>query len=120
MSAAISLTEKLQDITAHWSPRVIARLNDCHFKLAKLRGEFVWHKHDDTDEAFLVVQGELEMRYRDRIERVRAGELIVVPRGTEHCPFAAEECHVLLVELAGTVNTGDAGGPMTASSSDWI
>ncbi len=116
----VNLTHKLTQFTEQWSPRIVAQMNDCHFKVAKIEGDFVWHSHEDTDEAFFVVQGEFIMEYRDRSEIVREGELVVVPRGVEHRPCAAKECHILLIELAGTVNTGDAGGELTAAADDWI
>jgi mannose-6-phosphate isomerase-like protein (cupin superfamily) len=94
-------------------------MNDVQFKLVKLAGEFVWHAHADTDEVFYVVDGTLRMRFRDREEVLRAGEMIVVPRGVEHCPVADAECHVLLVEPRGVVNTGDAGGERTAPNDVW-
>lgn len=117
---AINLKEKLSLINDHWSPGVIAALNDCQFKLAKFAGDFIWHSHDDTDEAFFVVAGQFTMEFRDRSVEVREGELIVVPKGVEHRPRATTECQVLLVELAGTVNTGNAGGEKTVSADNWI
>lgn len=104
----INLAEKLGLFSEQWSPRIVAQLNDYHFKLAKLQGDFVWHSHAETDELFLVIEGELRIEFRDREATLRAGEMLVVPKGVEHKPYAAEECHVLLVEPAGTVNTGDA------------
>lgn len=117
---AINLQDALRKISEHWSPRIVAQVNDCHFKIAKIEGDFVWHAHDDTDEAFFVLHGEFTMEYRDRSEIVREGELVVVPKGVEHRPCATAECHILLIELAGTVNTGNAGGDMTAAADDWI
>jgi len=118
--AAISLAAKLALFSETWSPRVVAELNDYQFKLAKLRGEFVWHSHPATDEAFLVLAGELEIAFRDGVRRLLPGDLCVVPRGVEHQPRAARECHVLLVEPRGVVNTGDAGGDLTAANDIWI
>jgi mannose-6-phosphate isomerase-like protein (cupin superfamily) len=115
----LSLAAKLAGFSEHWSPRVVAEMNDVQFKLAKLSGEFVWHAHADTDEVFIVVAGTLRMRFRDREERLGAGEMIVVPRGVEHCPVADDECHVMLVEPRGVVNTGDAGGALTAANDVW-
>jgi mannose-6-phosphate isomerase-like protein (cupin superfamily) len=115
----LSLAAKLAGFSEHWSPRVVAEMNDVQFKLVKLAGEFVWHAHADTDEVFYVVDGTLRMRFRDREEVLRAGEMIVVPRGVEHCPVADAECHVLLVEPRGVVNTGDAGGERTAPNDVW-
>jgi mannose-6-phosphate isomerase-like protein (cupin superfamily) len=118
--SAIDLKAKLAQIDELWSPRVIAELNDYQFKLAKLEGEFVWHKHDDTDEAFLVIDGELNIELRDRVVALSGGDLFVVPRGIEHRPVAPRECSVLLIEPRGTLNTGDAGGERTAAQDLWI
>ena len=105
---AVHLASKLKQITEHWSPRVVAELNDYQFKLAKLQGTFVWHSHADTDEAFLVLEGSLRIELRDGQVELGPGELYVVPRGVEHRPGAVgEECHVILLEPATTVNTGD-------------
>jgi mannose-6-phosphate isomerase-like protein (cupin superfamily) len=116
----VNLTEKLSLFTEHWQPRIVAELNGQHVKLAKFRGEFVWHSHDEEDELFLVLEGSLEMQFRDRSVTVGTGEFIVVPRGVEHRPCAAEEVQVLLFEPAGTVNTGDAEDGRTVPSPDWI
>ena len=103
---SINLKHSLSQFNDHWSPRIIAELNGQEVKLAKIQGEFVWHKHDAEDELFLVLEGKLQMRFRDRVEWLEAGEMIVVPRGVEHCPVAPEEVHLLLFEPAGTRNTG--------------
>jgi mannose-6-phosphate isomerase-like protein (cupin superfamily) len=116
----IDLTEKLSKFTEHWSPRVVAELNDYQFKLVKLQGEFVWHDHQDTDEAFLVIEGEMEIGFRDRTVTLRQGELFVVPKGVEHITRAARECHALVIEPRGVVNTGDAGGGLTAKNDVWV
>ena len=116
---AVNLAEKFELLDAQWSPRIVAELNNIQFKIARLEGEFVWHAHADTDEAFFVVDGELQMEFRDRSETVRAGELIVVPRGVEHRPVASRECRVMLVEPRGTVNTGAEGGERTAPDA-WL
>ena len=114
----VDLAEKLSRVAEHWSPKVVARLNDYEIKVVKLQGEFVWHRHDDTDELFLVVEGELTIQMRDGDVTLGPGQLFVVPRGVEHCPIAAGEVHAVLVEPAGIVNTGDAGGPLTATYDD--
>jgi len=116
----INLSAKLQLFDDHWSPKVIAAMNDYEFKLVKLQGEFVWHDHKDTDEAFFVLHGAMDIRMRDRTVTLREGDLFVVPKGVEHCPYAPEECHVLLIEPAGVVNTGDEGGERTAAGDEWI
>lgn len=97
---------------------MVARLNDYEIKVVKIRGEFVWHTHDETDELFLVVSGELVISLRDREVRLAPGQLFVVPRGAEHCPSANGEVHAVLIEPEGVVNTGDAGGPLTAAHDD--
>jgi mannose-6-phosphate isomerase-like protein (cupin superfamily) len=114
----VDLAQKLSSFSEHWSPKVVARLNDYEIKVVKLQGEFVWHRHDDTDELFLVLDGELTIQLRDGDVTLRPGQLYVVPRGVEHCPVAAGEVHAVLIEPAGVVNTGDAGGPLTAGYDD--
>jgi mannose-6-phosphate isomerase-like protein (cupin superfamily) len=109
----INLACKLALIEEHWSPRIVARINDHDVLLVKVKGEFVWHKHDDTDDLFLVLKGHLTIQLRDRNVDLDEGELFVVPRGVEHCPRADDEAHVLLIEPVGTPNTGDAGGLRT-------
>lgn len=116
----INFRDKFAMIHEHWSPRVIAELNDYQFKLVRLKGEFVWHKHDDTDEAFIVLDGNLVIELSHGRVQLSAGEMFVVQRGMEHRPRAQEECHVLLVEPRGVVNTGDAGGDMTAPGDRWV
>jgi len=117
---AVSLRDKLAQLDEAWSPRIVASLNDYHVKLARLEGEFVWHSHPETDELFLVIEGVLEMQLREGSVRLGPGELYVVPRGVEHCPRTEGPCSVLLIEPAGTVNTGDAGGERTAPADRWI
>lgn len=113
----INIGKSLASIDETWAPRIAGRVNDVELKLVKLHGDFVWHKHDETDELFLVVDGRFDMLYRDggveRVVTLERGEFVVVPLGMEHCPVAAEPCSVLLIEAAGTVNTGDAGGERT-------
>jgi mannose-6-phosphate isomerase-like protein (cupin superfamily) len=111
----INLAKALSAFKTHWDPKIIGELNGQHVKLVKLKGEFVWHAHANADELFLVLAGSLDMQYRDRTVTVREGELVVVPRGVEHCPRAEVEAHVLLFEPAGTLNTGDAGGDRTVT-----
>lgn len=115
---AIDLAQKLSLVTEPWSPKVVARLNDYEVKVVKLQGEFVWHTHDDTDELFLVVSGSLIIQLRDRDVHLEPGQLFVVPRGVEHCPLANGEVHAVLIEPAGVVNTGNAGGEFTATYDD--
>ncbi|MBX0329664.1 cupin domain-containing protein [Oscillochloris sp. ZM17-4] len=106
--AAINLAEKLAQFDEHWAPRSVAQLNDYDIMVVKVRGEFVWHAHPDTDDFFLVLKGRLTIRLRDGEVSLGPGELFVVPRGVEHQPVAAEECHLLLIEPTGTPNTGEA------------
>jgi mannose-6-phosphate isomerase-like protein (cupin superfamily) len=117
---AINLRDKLALFAEQWSPRVVAEMNDYQFKLVKLQGEFVWHAHADTDEVFIVLDGGLTLQFRDRDVPLSAGEMLVVPKGVEHRPVAAEECCVMLVEPRGVVNTGDAGGAYTAPNDVWV
>jgi mannose-6-phosphate isomerase-like protein (cupin superfamily) len=117
---AINLVDKLAKFGEHWSPRVIAELNDYQFKLVKLQGEFVWHVHKDTDEVFLVIQGEMQIGFRDRDVTLRSGEMFVVPKGVEHITRAQAECHALVIEPRGVVNTGEVGGALTAENDVWI
>jgi len=118
--AAINFKEKLAKFSDHWSPQIIAQLNDYHFKLLKLQGDFVWHEHAATDEAFIVLDGEMVVEFREGKVDLKAGEMMVVPKGVEHKPLAENECRIMLVEPAGTVNTGDAGGEKTAADNIWI
>ncbi|KAB8158391.1 cupin domain-containing protein [Streptomyces sp. 3MP-14] len=111
---AVNLAHRLSLFNELWAQKKIADLNDYEVKLAKLKGEFVWHSHPETDELFLVLDGRLTIQLRGRADVVLGpGELFVVPRGVEHCPLAEEETAILLLEPAGTLNTGDAGGPLT-------
>ncbi|MCU1657299.1 MAG: cupin [Pseudonocardiales bacterium] len=116
--AAINLDAKFAEFTDTWSPKVVARLNDYEIKLVHLNGEFVWHTHEDTDELFLVLDGELTIRLRAGDVMVGPGEMFVVPRGVEHCPVTSGEVRAMLIEPVGVVNTGDAGGVRTAGYDD--
>ncbi len=116
----INIAEKFAQFSERWSPKIIAQMNDYHFKLVRFQGEFVWHDHKDTDEVFIVLEGEMTIRFRDGDISVKKGELFVIPKGIEHETSAKDECHAMLVEPVGTVNTGDAGGEKTAPSDAWI
>ena len=116
----INLKEKLSKFSEHWSPKIIAQMNDYHFKVVNVQGEFVWHDHPETDEVFLVLKGQLEIELRDGNVNLNEGEMFVVPRGVEHRPVAVSECHILLIEPAGTVNTGDVVNDRTAANNVWI
>jgi mannose-6-phosphate isomerase-like protein (cupin superfamily) len=120
MIPPINFAEKLARLSEHWSPRVVAELNDYQFKLVKLQGEFVWHTHHDSDEAFIVLAGQMEIGFHDGTVSLQAGEMYVVPKGVEHITRASRECHALVVEPRGVVNTGDAGGALTANNDVWI
>ncbi len=119
-TSAINFTDKLAQFSDLWSPRIIAQMNDYHLKLAKIEGEFVWHSHPGTDEVFIVIQGSMNIHLRDGVVKLDEGEMYVVPKGVEHKPTAEHECHILLIEPAGTLNTGDAGGEMTKQDEIWI
>lgn len=116
----IDLAQKFALFSKHWSPKIVAELNGQHVKLVKFQGPFVWHSHAHEDELFYVVRGSFNMEFRDRTVALQAGDLIVVPRGTEHRPVADEEVEVMLFEPASTVNTGEAGGDKTVAAPDWI
>jgi mannose-6-phosphate isomerase-like protein (cupin superfamily) len=120
MPSAINLADKLSKITDHWQPRVVAELNDYQFKLVKIEGDFIWHSHADTDEAFIVVEGELRIDFRDGAVTIGPGEMYVVRKGVEHKPYAAREVKMMLIEPRGVTNTGDAGGERTAPNDVWI
>jgi len=113
--SVINLREKFSLFSDHWSPRKVGRLNDCQLTLAKARGEFVWHAHEDTDEAFLVVEGEMTIELRDSNVHLRPGEIFIVPRGVEHKPLCRDECHVLVIDREGTVNTGGEESELTVT-----
>jgi mannose-6-phosphate isomerase-like protein (cupin superfamily) len=117
---AINLVEKIGMIGEQWSPRVVAELNDYQFKVVRIEGDFIWHDHPETDEAFLVLDGQLRIDFRDGSVRLGPGELYVVPRGVEHKPFAETEVKLLLIEPRGIANTGHAGGERTAKDDVWI
>ncbi|HYS54274.1 MAG TPA: cupin domain-containing protein [Thermoanaerobaculia bacterium] len=117
---AVSIDDKFKKFSEVFQPKVIAQMNDYQFKLARVKGDFVWHSHADTDETFMVIDGEMVIEFRDGSVTLRSGDMFVVPRGKEHKPFAAGECRIMLIEPAGTVNTGDAGGKLTAPNDAWI
>lgn len=116
----INLKDKLAKFSEHWSPKIIARMNDYHIKLSRFQGDFVWHSHPDTDEVFIVIDGAMRIDFRDGDVDLKTGEMFVVPKGVEHKPFAEKECKIMVVEPAHTANTGDAGGDMTAEDNVWI
>ena len=117
---AINFRRKLALFDEQWKPKVIAEMNDYQFKVVKLQGDFIWHDHKDTDEAFIVLDGALRIDFRDGSVLVSAGEMFVVPKGVEHKPCAEQEVKLLLVEPRGVLNTGHEGGERTAANDDWI
>ncbi|MFC1997037.1 cupin domain-containing protein [Chloroflexota bacterium] len=116
----INFTEKFALFTEQWSPKIIAQMNDYHFKIAKIQGEFIRHSHPNTDEAFIVIHGKMEIHFREVKVNLEEGEMLVVPKGIDHKPVAQEECQNLMIELAGTLNTGDAGGQRTIQETSII
>ena len=117
---ALNFEEKFSRFSDHWFPRVIAEMNDYQFKLVKVQGEFVWHDHPETDEVFIVINGVLDIEFRDGKVTLESGEMFVIPKGVEHRPVAKNECKMMLVEPKGVVNTGDAGGQWTAENDVWV
>ena len=119
--SVINFKQKFSKLTKQFSPRIIAKLNDYYFKICRFKGDFVWHTHRDTDEAFIVIEGEMKILFRDGEVNIAQGEMFVVPKNTEHKPFAEEECKIMLVEPAGTLNTGDnAPSELTAEENVWV
>ncbi len=116
----VNLAEKLQRFDDYWSPKIVGEINDSHVKLAKLKGEFVWHHHEAEDEMFLVVKGRLTIKLRDRDIHLDEGEFVVIPRGVEHLPVADEEAHVLLLEPKTTLNTGNLVNERTVAELERI
>lgn len=117
---SINFADKFSKFSDHWSPKVIAEMNDYQFKLAKLEGEFVWHNHPDTDEVFIVIEGSMKIELEDGVVELGTGEMYVVPKGVMHKPVAEKECQIMLVEPRGVVNTGEADSDLTAENDVWI
>ncbi|RYG98698.1 MAG: cupin domain-containing protein [Alphaproteobacteria bacterium] len=117
---AINLREKLDRFSEHGSPRVVAEMNDYQFKLAKNQGKFVWHAHAQTDEVFIVLDGEMTLEFKDKFVALSTREMYVVPKGAEHRPTASRECCVMLAEPRGVIHTGESGGAYTADNDVWI
>ena len=120
MRKPANLAEKLSKFSDHWSPKIIARMNDYHFKLVKFQGEFVWHDHKETDEVFMALEGQMPIHFKDEQIQLNEGEMFVIPKGVEHMTSAVSECRAVLVEKIGTINTGDAGSDKTAPTDSWI
>ena len=119
--AKVNFGEKLSKFSEQWTPKVIAEMNDYQFKLVKIEGEFVWHEHPDTDEAFIVIEGSMRIDFEDgSLVDLEEGEMYVVPKGVRHRPCAQSECKVMLVEPKGVVNTGEADSELTAPNDEWV
>ena len=116
----INFQEKLTCIQKYWTPKVISEMNEYQFKLVKVKGEFIWHHHQDTDETFIVLEGILHIALQNRVITLEKGELFVVPKGTKHKPYANEECHILLIEPKDVINTGERTTELTAPNDEWI
>jgi len=116
----VNFQDKLAKFSEHWTPKVIAEMNDYQFKLVKIQGEFVWHNHSDTDEVFIVIEGSMKIEFDEETVELNEGEMYVVPKGVQHKPYAENECKVMLVEPKGVVNTGESDGELTAENDIWI
>ena len=116
----INFSEKLSEFSDHWSPKVIAEMNNYQFKLVKIEGDFIWHNHADTDETFIVLEGSMFIELEDETVELNEGEMYAVPKGVNHKPYALEECKVMLVEPRGVLNTGNKNNDLTASNDEWI
>jgi mannose-6-phosphate isomerase-like protein (cupin superfamily) len=119
-SEKINLKEKYSMFSKHWSPRIIAEMNNYHFKIAKIKGEFIWHDHKHTDETFLVIEGSMTLQFRENEVHLSAGEMFVIPKGVEHKPCAENECKILVIEPKGVINTGDVRDELTINDDLWI
>lgn len=117
---ATNFAEKCLKFNDQWSTKIVGQMNDYHFKLVRTEGEFVWHSHADTDKVFIVLDGVMKIRFRDGEVSLRSGEMFIIPRGLEHSTFAESECKIMLVERAGTINTGDTESDLTAQDDQWI
>ena len=120
MNKAVNLAEKLATFDELWTPKIIAQMNDIQFKLVKIQGEFTWHSHQDTDEVFMVIDGDMAIQFRDHTIELSSGEMFVVPKGVEHKPFAENVCQIMIIEPSGVVNTGENTNNLTAKNDVWI
>ena len=116
----INLKEKFTKFSDQWSPKIIEEMNDYQFKLVKVENEFIWHMHEDTDETFFVIEGTIGIEFEDETIQINEGEMIVVPKGIKHKPYANKEAKIMLVEPAGVVNTGDKEDKLTAPNDEWV
>ena len=117
---SINIAKKFEKFSDFWAPKVIAKMNDYQFKLAKVEGEFIWHSHLETDEAFIVIEGELTIELRNGSVNLKKGEMYIVPKGVEHKPVAKNECQIMLIEPKGVINTGDQANKLTSENDFWI
>ena len=120
MTTKINLKSKFDKFHEQWSPKIIAEMNDYHFKLVKIKNEFIWHEHDDTDEVFIVIEGKIGIEFENETIEINEGEMIVIPKGKQHRPFAKQEAKIMLIEPRGVVNTGNIESEITAPSDQWI
>ena len=116
----INLKSKFQKFTDQWSPKVIEEMNDYQFKLVKIENDFTWHKHENTDETFLVIEGKMGIEFEDETVELSEGEMIVIPKGTKHRPFADKEAKIMIIEPKGVTNTGDVINDFTAENDQWV
>ena len=120
MTTKINLKSKFDKFHELWSPKIIAEMNDYHFKLVKIKNEFIWHEHEDTDEVFIVIEGKIGIEFENETIEINEGEMIVIPKGKQHRPFAKQEAKIMLIEPRGVVNTGNIESEITAPSDQWI
>ena len=120
MNKPINIKAKFNLFKDHWSPKVIAEMNNYQFKLVKIKGEFIWHNHKDTDEVFIVIEGSMNIDFKNKTQLLKTGDMIVIKKGEEHKPYSKDECKVLIIEPKGIINTGDEGGILTAENDKWI
>jgi mannose-6-phosphate isomerase-like protein (cupin superfamily) len=116
----VNFEETFSKFDERLSYKIIAQMNNYHFKVVRSYGDFIWHRHPETDEVFIVIDGNFQIDLRDKSLHLKKGEMVVIPKGVEHKPYAKEECKILLIEPAGTLNTGDAGGDLTVTELEWI
>ena len=120
MNKPINIKAKFNLFKDHWSPKVIAEMNNYQFKLVKIKGEFIWHNHKDTDEVFIVIEGSMNIDFKNKTQLLKTGDMIVIKKGEEHKPYSKDECKVLIIEPKGVINTGDESGMLTAENDKWI
>jgi mannose-6-phosphate isomerase-like protein (cupin superfamily) len=120
MNKVVNIQEKFNLFKEYWTPKILGEINDSYVKIFKAKGEFVWHSHEHEDEFFLVIKGQLTIKFRGSEVTIKAGEFFIVPKGIEHCPYAEEEVHVLLLEPKGVVNTGKTESDKTAKNLEWL